>query len=82
MSETNASGQAGPRGSHREVALLAGVVVTALPSMASAHPGHGSTDGSSWLHFVTEPVHVMGGLAVLAVGASLLFFWRRHRHSR
>jgi hypothetical protein len=35
---------------------------------AFAHPGHGTADvaSGSWLHFVSEPVHLLPLLAVVA----------------
>lgn len=45
--------------------------LSSLLSFASllAHPDHGTTDPSSWLHYLTQPMHlvVLGGAAVLAV---------------
>ncbi len=43
--------------------LLAGMA----PGVLHAHPGHGVSEGSSWLHYVDEPIHV-----VLLLGAALL----------
>jgi hypothetical protein len=40
------------------------------PLAASAHPGHGSTPGTSLLHFLIEPAH--GGLILAgAIGIAL-----------
>ena len=43
-----------------------------------AHPGHGTTDPSSWRHYLTEPLHVVviAGAALLAVEVVL---WRVRR---
>lgn len=39
-----------------------------------AHPGHGHTDPTSWVHYLTEPVHVVPfALAAGAAGASVWF---------
>jgi hypothetical protein len=38
-----------------------------------AHPGHGSTDPSSWRHYLTEPLHV--AVVVLAAIAAVAL-WR------
>jgi hypothetical protein len=40
------------------------------PLAASAHPGHGSTPGTSLLHFLIEPIH--GGLILAgAIGIAM-----------
>ena len=43
-----------------------------------AHPGHGTTDPSSWRHYLTEPLHVVviAGAALLVVEVVL---WRVRR---
>jgi hypothetical protein len=45
-----------------------------------AHPGHGTTDPSSWRHYLTEPLHVVviAGAALLVVEVVL---WRVRRRS-
>lgn len=57
--------------------LLAPVhAVTDLARLALAHPGHGSTDGSSIAHVLTEPEHVvMVSVAVLVA----VVLWRLKR---
>lgn len=44
------------------------------------HPGHGHTDPSGWLHYLTEPLHVatIGGAVVAAITVGTLA-WRRLR---
>ncbi len=45
--------------------LLAASAVLAFPSLAFAHPGHGSTPVSGVAHYVVEPLHAwMLGLLV------------------
>lgn len=43
---------------------------------ALAHPGHGTTDPHSFVHYVAEPVHVaplwLAGIAASAAAISLL----------
>ena len=52
----------------RLVALCA--FACALASPAAAHPGHGAPElASSWLHYVSEPEHVVM-LAVIALGSA------------
>ena len=49
--------------------LMSFVALLAFASPAAAHPGHGLGGGStSWLHYLTEPVHV-APWALLALGA-------------
>jgi len=52
----------------------------ALASAAAAHPGHGLGGGSdSWLHYLTEPLHVAPPVLIaLAVAQA----WRRWRSAR
>jgi membrane protein DedA with SNARE-associated domain len=56
-------------------------LVTLAPAVAFAHPGHGGTDPASWVHHLTEPLHVavLAGAAV-AIGAAV--YWRRMRRAR
>jgi hypothetical protein len=35
--------------------------------LAFAHPGHGDTEPESWTHYLTEPVHVIGLIAAVAI---------------
>lgn len=37
------------------------------------HPGHGTTDPSSWRHYLTEPVHVIVVAAAIVAAVAL---WR------
>ena len=54
--------------------LLAGLA--AAPAIF-AHPGHGETEGFSIIHYFTEPVHAT--VTLLAIGAALVFFYRRSK---
>ena len=57
--------------------LTSFVALLALASPALAHPGHGLGGGStSWLHYLTEPVHVAPWV-LLALGASSFVRGRR-----
>jgi hypothetical protein len=44
-----------------------GTVGSLLPFVSRAHPGHGSTAGSSVAHYLSEPLHLMGGVIVLVL---------------
>jgi hypothetical protein len=51
---------------------LVSIASFAVATAASAHPGHGRPgDPFSLQHYLTEPVHVLGGLALL-LAASLV----------
>jgi type IV secretory pathway VirB2 component (pilin) len=51
-----------------------------LAVAAAAHPGHGASDqAQSLLHYLTEPIHVIGVLAVAFVVISGAGFLRRRQ---
>jgi hydrogenase/urease accessory protein HupE len=53
------------------VVLIVFACLTLLASGASAHPGHGRAgEGTSLLHYLTEPIHVVGIAALLLSFAS------------
>ncbi len=52
---------------------LALITITSL----AVHPGHGTGDGSSILHYLTEPIHLLGGVAVLLCVVLAVAFVRR-----
>lgn len=62
---------------------IAVVVVTAItPFIIYAHPGHGSTDGYSIIHYFVEPVHAVVTWSVLA--AAFLYICatrKKNQHS-
>ena len=45
-----------------------------------AHPGHGTTDPSSWRHYLTEPMHIVAFAAVASVVVELVL-WRVKRRN-
>jgi len=49
--------------------LAAGTIIALLPLAASAHPGHGETDGYTITHYFVEPSHAV--VILLAVAAAL-----------
>ena len=49
--------------------------------LAFAHPGHGTTEPSSWLHYLTEPVHV-ATIAAAAIAVVLIARALRRRGER
>ncbi len=49
---------------------------------ALAHPGHGTTDPGSLLHYLTEPVHVLPVALVVGIGICAGQIWRAmHRQN-
>lgn len=58
---------------NRRITLLATILMTY--SVASAHPGHGDTDGFTVTHFLTEQAHIAVSMAVLITLSSILA-WR------
>jgi hydrogenase/urease accessory protein HupE len=64
------------------VKTLAALFVTAVPAAAFAHPGHGATttEPESWTHYLTEPVHLVGIVALAAISIGVAgVVWRRQR---
>ena len=55
-------------------ATLAFLAVAALPAVAHAHPGHGTTPGQTVLHLVAEPLHLLSLLGTIVLVAGLV--WR------
>lgn len=57
--------------------LRLAALLSFVPTVALAHPGHGTTEPQSWIHYLTEPGHValLGGAAigVVVLGRA----WRR-----
>jgi len=49
---------------------------------AAAHPGHGSTDAGSLLHYLAEPAHLLVALAALATAALLERVASRRRRTQ
>lgn len=46
-----------------------------LPALAQAHPGHGTSTGNDWIHYLTSPGHLAP--AVLSVTAIALVLMLR-----
>jgi hypothetical protein len=64
------------------VTLRLASLLTLVPAVAFAHPGHGTTEPDGWAHYLTDPVHVtvLGGatLGVVLLARS----WRRAARRR
>ena len=51
------------------------IAAATLPALASAHPGHGPVDhGIS--HYLLSPIHLIGVLAVIALGVVLYRYYK------
>ena len=51
-------------------------------SSLTAHPGHGSSDGFSFWHFMTEPQHLIPSLVVLLLIPVLLVLRSRKEEQK
>ncbi len=49
--------------------LIVSAFVLLTPTIAAAHPGHGTLPGGSLAHWIAEPGHAAGLLLVLGLGA-------------
>jgi hypothetical protein len=59
--------------------LSAILVSLASATQVLAHPGHGITEGNSLVHFLTEPVHIISFIAVVAFGAITVLWYRARK---
>jgi hypothetical protein len=65
----------------RRIAILLGV--TLLPSVAAAHPEHGSGEALGVLHYLTDPFHVgLTAVALLGLAAICSLTLRRRLAGR
>lgn len=60
---------------------LMSLLVSILPVMSYAHPGHGAknVDGYSVFHYLTEPIHLIGVGLVVSLVLVLRYFIKRRR---
>ncbi len=57
--------------------IAAALAIVALAdTVASAHPGHGATEATSWSHYLAEPIHVTPWAAALLAAAASVLAWR------
>lgn len=56
-------------------------VLTAF-AVAWAHPGHGETEGYSFLHYLSEPFHVIPLAAVILASVLIFLFIYSRRKKR
>ena len=63
--------------------LLQAVLAIGVASVASAHPGHGPDGGAfSVAHYLTEPLHVLGAVSLLAGAVAGSWLLRSRRLTR
>jgi hypothetical protein len=55
------------------------LLVSAIPMISLAHPGHGETGGYTITHYMVEPVHVVISVVALSV---IVFLVARLRRSK
>jgi hypothetical protein len=64
----------------KKIAVL--FLLVAAPLIIYAHPGHGSTDGYSIIHYFVEPTHAVVTWSVLAIAFLYIRAMRRkNQHS-
>jgi putative copper export protein len=55
------------------------IICMLVPAIAFAHPGHGASEPDSWLHYLTEPVHVIPLAIAVSLAVITGLAWRRLR---
>jgi len=58
---------------------FAAVVIAFAPLVGFAHPGHGSTDGYSIIHYFVEPVHAVITYSILLFAVIYIWYTRRQK---
>ena len=62
--------------------IAAFMLLLLLAPAAWAHPGHGHTEPDTWRHYLTEPVHVLAGAAVMLVAFVVTRAWMARRKAQ
>ncbi len=57
---------------------IAFLPATLLPLLATAHPGHGPVD-HGMAHYLLSPIHLIGVLAVIALGIVLYRYYKSNK---
>jgi putative copper export protein len=52
-------------------------ILAALPFLTFAHTGHGVMEGSSMIHYLMSPMHMIP-TAIIIAGVAV-YFWRKKR---
>ena len=59
-----------------------GAITSFAAAPVAVHPGHGTGDGFRLLHYLTEPIHVLGAVGVaMGVAVAVALMRRRVRGS-
>lgn len=58
--------------------VLAILMISLIPVLTFAHPGHGETDGYTIIHYFTEPVHAVFTYSIL-LGAFVYIMYSRKK---
>jgi putative Mn2+ efflux pump MntP len=66
---------------HKRRNLVLKLALITIASLA-VHPGHGTGDGFSLLHYLTEPSHLLGGVVFVLVAAVAVALLRRRGQLR
>jgi hypothetical protein len=53
------------------------VIITLLPFSVAAHPGHGTFDGLTPLHYISSPIHLIAVMAVISLAILGIQFLRK-----
>ncbi|MCP4190276.1 MAG: hypothetical protein GY768_06590 [Planctomycetaceae bacterium] len=62
---------------------MAAVILLNIQTHSWGHAGHGRTEASNPLHYLSEPVHLAFGIAALLVTTVFLAHWlRQHQAQR
>lgn len=61
------------------IVLSAILMSLATAAEILAHPGHGTTEGSSLIHFISEPIHILSFVAFVAVGIGITLWYRARK---
>lgn len=64
----------------RTAPRLSSALFLLLPAAAAAHPGHGSVEADSALHYFAEPVHAL--LLAAALAGGIVALWARRGGAR
>lgn len=58
------------------------ILVLLTPMLALAHPGHGTSNGNDWLHYLTSPSHLAPATLLLTFAILLLIVAKKPAKTR
>ncbi|MBK6947288.1 MAG: hypothetical protein IPH16_03700 [Haliscomenobacter sp.] len=53
-----------------------------LPALTQAHPGHGTSTGNDWIHYLTSPGHLAPAVLSVTAIALVLLLRKSSKSSR